>query len=78
MNEVHRQQSWYDDCLYIKKEKGKIVFIILVYVDDMAVATLESMYIIFFKMTLCNDFNITDLGELKFILEIFVTCDCTN
>ena len=67
-----------DNCLYIKKEKDKIVFIILVYVNNMAVAASRNIHITSFKMVLCNDFDITDLGELKFMLEILVTYDCTN
>jgi len=67
-----------NDCLYIKKKKGKILLIILVYVYDMAITTLENIYIIFFKMVLSNNFDITDLRELKFMLEIFVTYDYTN
>ena len=67
-----------DNCLYIKKEKDKIVLIILVYINDMAVAAPRNIYITSFKMALCNDFDITDLGELKFMLEILVTYDCTN
>ena len=67
-----------DDCLYIKKKKGKIVLIILVYVDDMAIAALGNMHIISFKMALHNDFDITDLEELKFMLGIFVTHNHAN
>ena len=67
-----------DNCLYIKKKKDKIVLIILVYINDMAVAAPRNIYITSFKMALCNDFDITDFGELKFMLEIHVTYDCTN
>jgi len=44
----------------------------------MVVATPESMYIISFKTGLSNNFDITDLGELKFILGILVTHNYTN
>ena len=44
----------------------------------MTVAVLESIYIIFFKIALCNDFDITNFGELKFMLRIFIICDYTN
>ena len=64
--------------VYIKKKKGKIVLIILVYVNNIAVVTLENIHIISFKMALYNNFNITNLRELKFMLEILVTCDYIN
>ena len=38
----------------------------------MAVAALGNIHITSFKMVLHNDFDITDLGELKFMLEILV------
>jgi len=38
----------------------------------MSVAAPENIHITSFKMVLCNDFDITDLEELKFIL---ITCD---
>jgi len=44
----------------------------------MAVAASRNIHITSFKIVLCNDFDITDLGELKFMLEILVTYDCTN
>jgi hypothetical protein len=59
-----------DDCLYILHEKGDIVLIILVYVDDMAVTGPRFDRIITFKHNLGNQFEITDLGELKYILGI--------
>ena len=44
----------------------------------MAVAAPGNIHITSFKMALCNDFNITNLGELKFMLGILVTHDCSN
>ena len=57
---------------YILRRKRQIVLIILVYINDMAVAAPENIYITSFKMVLHNDFDITNLGELKFMLEILV------
>jgi len=57
---------------YISRRKRQIVLIILVYVNDMAVATPKNIYITSFKIVLHNDFDITNLGELKFMLEILV------
>jgi len=57
---------------YILRRKRQIVLIILVYINDMAVAAPENIYITSFKMVLHNNFDITNLGELKFILEILI------
>ena len=50
----------------------------LIYVDDIAVSGLNSHYIILFKELLDNDFKITDLGKLKFMLGILITWDQCN
>jgi len=70
--------SFADDYLYIKKEKGKIVLLVLVYIDDMAVSGPNGHYIVLFKELLGNDFEITDLGKLKFMLGILITRDRHN
>ena len=44
----------------------------------MAVAGPDSYQIISFKNALSKDFEITDLGKLKFILGILITCDHAN
>ena len=67
-----------DNCLYIKKEKGKIVLLVLVYVDDMAVSGPNGHYIVSFKELLGNSFEITDLGKLKFMLGILIIRDQHN
>jgi len=67
-----------DNCLYIKKEKGKIVLLVLVYVDDMAVSGPNGHYIVLFKELLGNSFEITDLGKLKFMLGILIIRDQHN
>jgi len=72
LNLIH---AFADDCLYIRKEDGKIILIVLVYVDDMAVAGPNRIHIMSFKSALAEDFDITDLGELKFMLGILVTRD---
>jgi len=62
-----------DDCLYILWEHGKIVLMVLIYVDDMAVAEKGIPGIVLFKQNLSKDFEIRDLGKMKFILGIQVT-----
>jgi len=46
---------------------------VLIYVDDMAIAGKGIPGIVLFKQNLLKDFEIIDLGELKFILGILVT-----
>ena len=46
---------------------------VLIYVDDMAIARKGIPGVVLFKQNLSKDFEITDLGELKFILGILVT-----
>jgi len=67
-----------DNCLYIKREKEVIVLLVLGYVDDIAVASLNSIQIILFKSALAKNFEIMDLGKLKFMLGIFITHDHTK
>ena len=50
----------------------------LVYIDDMAVSGPNGHYIVLFKELLGNDFEITDLGKLKFMLGILITQDRHN
>jgi len=64
-----------DDCLYIKKKAEKIILIILIYVDNMAVAGPNGTHIVLFKSALAENFDITDMGELRFMLGILVTHD---
>jgi len=64
-----------DDCLYIKKEAKKIILIVLIYVDDMPVADPNGTHIVLFKSALAENFDITDMEELRFMLGILVTCD---
>lgn len=72
------RRTFADDCLYIKWEDGCPVILVLVYVDDMAVAGAEFFEIISFKEAMGENFEITDLGELKYILGISVTRDRAN
>ena len=62
-----------NNCLYVLWEYNKIVLIVLIYVDNMTIAEKEIPGIALFKQNLSKDFEITDLGKLKFILDILVT-----
>ncbi len=62
-----------DDCLFILRREGKVVLLVLVYVDDMAITGPNLLMIEKFKADISEKFEITDLGELKYILGIQVT-----
>ena len=64
-----------DECLYTKRKDGKVEVIVLVYVDDMAVAAPLIQGVMWFKTELGKVFPITDLGELKHILGVRVRRD---
>jgi len=51
---------------------------VLIYIDNMAITGKEISGIALFKWNLSKDFEITDLGELKFILGILVIQDHSN
>jgi len=67
-----------DDCLYVLWEHSKIILIVLIYVDDIAIARKGIPGIVLFKQNLSKDFEITDLGEMKFILGIQATRNRSN
>jgi hypothetical protein len=64
-----------DDSLFVKEEDGVLVVVVLVYVDDMAVASPKLGKIVQFKESLRKRFEIKDMGELEYILGIQVTRD---
>ena len=64
-----------DDCLYVKREEKRAKILVLVYVDDMVVAAADVRDVKWFKMELGKVFQLTDLGELKHILGIWVRHD---
>jgi len=51
---------------------------VLIYVDDIAIAGKRIPRIVLFKQNLLKDFEITDLGKMKFILGIQATQDRSN
>jgi hypothetical protein len=75
MEKLGFRKSRADDCLYILRENGKVILLVLVYVDDMALAGKTVATIKAFKTSLGNIFEITDLGELEHILGIQVERD---
>jgi hypothetical protein len=69
-------KSTADECLYVLHEKGKVVLLVLIYVDDAAAASKDICWIEWFKHSLQDFFPIKDLGELRHILGIRVTRNC--
>ena len=63
---------------FIKRHEGKIILLVLVYIDDMAMTSSDTFYIMFFKSFLNKDFEITDLGSLSHMLGVLVTRDWQN
>jgi hypothetical protein len=57
-------KSTADECLYVLHEKGKVILLVLIYVDDAAAASKDICRIQWFKHLLENFFPIKDLGEL--------------
>lgn len=66
-------QTTSDDCLYILWKDERIILMVLVYVDNIMAARPNIGEIILFKKNLDNNFEITDLGDIKYILGILVT-----
>jgi len=71
-------QAVTDDCLYVKQHEGKITLIVLVYIDDMAIASPNRLQIISLKSFLKKDFEISNLDELQHMLGVLVTHDHPN
>ena len=72
------EQIWSNDCIYILQSKGKIVLYILVHVNDIIIARENVEEIISFKSKMSDNFNVTDLGEIHFVLGIKVTWNCSD
>jgi hypothetical protein len=73
LREMGFTKSAADDCLYVREENGEIEVVVLVYMDDMAVAGRKLENVEAFKKNLGERFEIKDLGELEYILGIQVT-----
>ena len=67
-----------DKCLYTKQGNRGMEVLVLVYVYDMAVATVHKQGVIWFKTELKKLFQIINLGKLKHILGIQIRCDCMS
>ena len=79
MQDLGFAKSGADDCLYaLTGHSGTAKTLVLVYVDDMVVVAEWESDVEHFKEGLGKKFKISDLGPLKHILGIQVTCDRSN
>jgi len=69
MSRLKFSQSAYDKCLYKRKEKDNLAYILL-YVDDIIVAAKDQHEINAIKNALMTEFKMKDLGGLKCFLGI--------
>jgi hypothetical protein len=63
-----------DNCIYAKFRSGKFIFLIL-YVDDIQLASSDVSLLLETKRFLSSNFDMKDLGEASFVLEIEIHRD---
>jgi hypothetical protein len=63
-----------DNCIYAKFKNGKFIFLIL-YVDDILLASSDVNLLLETKKLLSSNFDMKDLGEASFILGIEIHRD---
>lgn len=64
-----------NNCLYILCEKGQIMIIVIIYVDDMLIASASTAQIISFKKDINRHFKIMDLDEIYYVLGLQIKQD---
>ena len=57
----------------MKTEKGGNIFIICLYVDDLILLAIMKQCLNFFKKSMMKEFEMTDLGLMRFFLGVEVT-----
>ena len=71
----HFNRSKYDSCVYIgRSDQGGVVYLLL-YVDDMLLASKQMSEIERLKQLLNSEFEMKDLGNAKKILGMEITRD---
>ena len=68
-------RSQYDHCVYFKKLQDGSFIYLLIYVDDMLIASKNVEEIEKLKKQMKNEFEMNDLGEAKKILGMEITRD---
>ena len=64
----------YEHTLYVKTEKGGNILIISLYVDDLIFTGNNKQMFELFKKSMIKEFEMTDLGLMRYFLEVEVTC----
>jgi hypothetical protein len=71
-------RSEYDHCVYFKKINNDIFIILVLYVDDMLLASKSIIEINKLKAQMDRTFDMKDLGASKKILEMEISKDRRN
>ena len=71
------QENVEDNCVYAKFKNGKYGFLVL-YVDDILLASSDVNLLLETKKFLSSKFDMKDLGEASFVLEIEIHRDREN
>ena len=66
-----------DKCIYMKVSGSSFIFLVL-YVDDILLATNDINLLVETKQMLCNHFDMKHLGEASFVLGVKIVRDRTN
>ena len=66
-----------DRCIYMKVSGSSFIFLVL-YVDDILLATNDTNLLAETKQMLCNYFDMKNLSEASFVLGINIFLDRTN
>ncbi|KAL0322590.1 UNVERIFIED_CONTAM: Retrovirus-related Pol polyprotein from transposon TNT 1-94 [Sesamum angustifolium] len=77
MQNLKFQKSSYDPCLYFKWDYNMPIFLVL-YVDDMLIASPSITLITELQKNLCKNFEMKDLGNAKRILGMTIDRDRKN
>jgi len=68
------KENTVDRCIYLKVSGSKFIFLIL-YVDDILLATNDLSLLSETKMFLSNKFEMKDMGETYYVIGIEIFCD---
>ena len=66
-----------DQCVYHKFKENRLIFLVL-YVDDILIASNDMALLLETKSFLSKNFEMKDLGEASCVLDIQIQCDKTR
>ncbi|KAL9292922.1 putative RNA-directed DNA polymerase [Arabidopsis thaliana] len=75
MRGIKYTRSAYDSCVYFKKCNGDTYIYLLLYVDDMLIASANKSEVNELKQLLSREFEMKDLGDAKKILGMEISRD---